>query len=242
MRTVFTSFLICAVLIAIAGCCSSCKRKKTAPEEAVAASPYDDSVSTSYTVALPDANGEGMRMTYTFFDIKHADTGSFRMTHIYMRHTGNDDTTVINGTWRLFTNDSGRYIQTYSGRSTKQFFYSGAWNLTTLNTDSMVADTGMIRFRQKKDNDLRNSTVVLEGKIFFNAGRNAFFVDDNGDTLPILKISAFPDLLALNDSVDLSSPEIRCVELLGTIQIRMAMDGKSTARAVIVEKVRRIKK
>lgn len=216
----------------------SCKRKKPIAEEKPITNPYDDSISTSYTVALPDAQGEGMRLTCTFFDMKRADTGAFRMTHVYMRHTGNDDTTVINGTWKLFSTDTTKFVMVYSGRGSKRFDYSGNWNLVSFNSDSMLADTGWIQFRQKKDNDMHNSTVVLEGKVFFNEGKNAFFIEPNGDTLPVVKISAFHDLIALNDSVDLSSPSVKSVAFYGTIQIRMAMDGKSTARSVIVEEIR----
>jgi hypothetical protein len=57
-----------------------------------------------------------------------------------------------------------------------------------------------------------------------------------------LKISAFTDLVALNDSVPLNSSEIKAVEFAGVIQIRMAMDGRSTSRSVIVEKIRKVKR
>lgn len=199
---------------------------------------YEDSISTSYTIALPDDHGEGLRITYTFFNMKRADTGTYKMTHVYMRHTGEEDTTIVNGTWKLLDTDSGKYVRTWSGRHEKEFKFHGDWNLLTRNSDSMIADTGMLHFRQKKDNDMRNSTVLVFGKVIFtDDNTNASFLDADGDTLPILKISAFRELQALNDSVNLNSPAIKGVELRGTFQIRMAMDGKSIQRSLIVEEV-----
>lgn len=198
---------------------------------------YDDSISTSFTVALPDEHGEGMRITYTFFNMKRADTGNFKMTHVYMRHTGTEDTTIVNGTWKLLHTVSGDYILAYSGRTLRQFQREGEWNLLTVNTDSAIADTGLIRFRQKRDNNMHNSSVRLFGRVHFNTDRNATFIDIGHDSIPILKISAYPDLVAMNDSVNLSSNAILGVELVGTIQIRMAMDGKSTQKSLIVEEV-----
>jgi len=211
-------------------------------EQVGASSIPEDSITTSYTVAMPDKNGEGLRMTYTFYDMKRADTGTFKMTHVYMHYTGTDDTTVVNGTWRLFDTDSGKYIIAWSGRGIKRFDYSGNWNIITLNTDSALADTGKVLLRQKSVNNLHNSTVVLEGKVFFNSYKTAYFIDENNDTLPILKISSFGDLVALNDSVPLNSPEVKAVEFAGIIQIRMAMDGRSTSRSVIVEEIRKVKR
>ncbi len=199
---------------------------------------YEDSISTSYTIALPDDKGEGLRITYTFFNMKRADTGNFKMTHVYMRHTGEEDTTIVNGTWKVLDTDTGKYMRTWSGRRQKEFKFKGDWSLITLNSDSMIADTGLQHFRQKKDNDMRNSTVLVCGKVLFTDNNsNASFLDSDGDTLPILKISAFRDLQALNDSVNLNSPSIKGVELSGTFQIRMAMDGRSIQRSLIVEEV-----
>lgn len=229
---------LCAVLFFLL---PSCGGKKGTENAVVVDNMYEDSISTSYTVALPDAKGEGMRITYTFFNMKRSDTGNFKMTHVYMRHTGEDDTTIVNGTWKLHETDSGKFINTWSGRSAKRFEYADPWSLVTLNTDSMIADTGLLNFRQKKDNDMQNSTVILIGKVMFKPDNNATFIGMNGDSLAILKISAFPDLKALNDSVNLNSPAVKGVELLATIQIRMAMDGKSISRALIVEEVRGVR-
>lgn len=220
----------------------SCRKKNKNLEQVSSVSIPEDSITTSYTVAMPDKNGEGLRMTYTFYDMKRADTGAFKMTHVYMHYTGTDDTTVVNGTWRLFDTDTGKYIIAWSGRGVKRFDFSGNWNIVTMNTDSALADTGRVLLRQKSINNLHNSTVVLEGKVFFNSSKTAYFIDDNRDTLPILKISAFADLVALNDSVPLNSSEIKAVEFAGVIQIRMAMDGRSTSRSVIVEKIRKVKR
>src|SRR5687768_11425484 len=85
---------------------------------------YEDSISTSYTVAMPDGNGEGLRITYTFFNMKRADTGNFKMTHIYMHHTGIEDTTTVNGTWKLNPTDSGLYVDVYSGRTLCHLLYT----------------------------------------------------------------------------------------------------------------------
>lgn len=216
----------------------SCNGKTEAGEDLVVVNLYDDTISTSYTLALPDSKGEGVRITYTFFDMKRADSGNFKMTHVYMRHTGDEDTTIVNGTWKLIPDDSVPYLRVYSGRSLKRFDYLGEGiELVTFNTDSMLADTGVLHFRQKADNDIRNSTVKLTGRVIVSADRSAKFIDMFGDTLPILKISAYPDLLALNDSVPLTPESGKRVDLLGTIQIRMAMDGKSVQRALIVEEV-----
>ncbi len=219
----------------------ACGGMKTTDQTVVVENMYEDSISTSYTVALPDAKGEGMRITYTFFNMKRADTGNFKMTHVYMHHTGEEDTTIVNGTWKLAQTDSGTYINTWSGRRVKRFGYLDLYNLQTLNTDSMIADTGWLVFRQKKDNDMQNSTVVMFGKIMFKPDNNATFIGEHGDTLAILKISAFPKLVALNDSVSLSGASIKGVELLATVQIRMSMDGKSVTRSLIVEEVRGVR-
>ncbi|HTF03373.1 MAG TPA: hypothetical protein VK826_05075 [Bacteroidia bacterium] len=235
-------FVIFISALVVAGTLFSCGPKKSNTGAAVIENLYEDSISTSYTIALADPKGEGMRMTYTFFNMKRADTGNYKMTHVYMRHTGTEDTTIVNGTWKLVRTDSANYILAYSGRSVKRLDYSGDLNLVTLNTDSMIADTGLLQFRQKKDNDMRNSTVHLMGKVVFGADKNAEFIDVNGDSIPILKISAFGQLAELNDSIDLDSPDIRGVEVLGTIQIRMAMDGKSTKRSLIVEEVLGVKR
>lgn len=229
---------LCAMLFFIL---PSCGGKKAADQTVVVENMYEDSISTSYTVALPDSKGEGVRITYTFFNIKRADTGNFKMTHVYMRHTGEEDTTIVNGTWKLAQTDSGTYINTWSGRSVKRFGYLDLYNLQTLNTDSMIADSGLLVLRQKKDNDMQNSTVVMFGKIMFNPDNNATFIGEYGDSLAILKISAFPKLVALNDSVNLNSPSVKGVELLATIQIRMSMDGKSVTRSLIVEEVRGVR-
>jgi hypothetical protein len=156
---------------------------------------------------------------------------------VYMRHLGTEDTTIVNGTWKVFRTDSGDYINAYSGRSVKRFNYSTPWDLHMLNTDSMMADSGWLHFREKKDNDMRNSTVRLFGKVHFRDDKTAIFIDSDGDSIAVMKISAFPDLIALNDSVNLNSSTIKGVELLGTIQIRMAMDGRSTQKSLIVEEV-----
>lgn len=219
----------------------ACGGKKTNPDSVAIENMYDDSISTSYTIAMPDDKGEGMRITYTFFNMKRADTGNFKMTHVYMRHTGEEDTTIVNGTWKQTNTDSGNFITTWSGRHEKRFDYQDEWSLLTLNTDSMIADTGWMHFRQKEDNDMQNSTVIMFGKILFNADKNATFIDQQGDSLAILKISAFPKLLALNDSVNLNSTSVKGVELLATIQIRMSMDGRSVQRSLIVEEVRGVR-
>jgi hypothetical protein len=220
---------------------SSCGQKPAGDSTTKAENLYEDSISTSFTVALPDDKGEGLRITYTFFNMKRADTGNFKMTHVYMRHTGEEDTTIVNGTWKVHDTDSGRYVRTWSGRHKKEFLFKGEWNLFTLNNDSMIADTGLLHFRQKKDNDMRNSTVLVFGKVLFSDENTASFVDADGDTLPILKISAFRDLQVLNDSVNLNAASIKGVELVGTFQIRMAMDGKSIQRSLIVEEVGDVK-
>lgn len=198
---------------------------------------YDDTISTSYTLALPDHRGEGIRITYTFFNMKRADTGNFKMTHVYLRHTGDEDTTIVNGTWKQVTTDSGTYVNVYSGRSMKQLYSIGSGiELATFNTDTMIADTGLLHFRRKADNDLRNSTVMLTGNVVPWGGDGRAFVDMIGETIPIAKISAYPALLALADSVDIRTPGHQ-VNVLGTIQIRMSMDGRSTQKSLIVEQV-----
>ena len=233
----FSAF-IAVVAVFFLPCCSG---KKPADDTVKVENLYEDSISTSYTVALPDQKGEGFRITYTFFEMKRSDTGNFKMTHVYMRHTGTEDTTIVNGTWRLFRTDSGDFIHAYSGRSIKRFNYVGQWDLHTLNTDSMIADSGWLHLREKKDNDMRNSTVRLFGKVDVTADKNATFIDSDGDSIAVMKISAFHDLLNLNDSVNLNSSSIKGVELLGTIQIRMAMDGRSTQKSLIVEEVGKVR-
>jgi hypothetical protein len=225
---------LCALIFALL---SACGDDGTANHVVKVENLYDDSISTSYTTALPDAKGEGLRITYTFFNMKRSDTGNFKMTHVYMRHTGEEDTTIVNGTWKLLNTDSGKYVRTWSGRSQNTFRYEGEWSLMTLNTDSMIADTGLLHFRQKKDNDMRNSTVHAFGKVMFTGDNNASFLTADGDTIPILKISAFRELLELKDSVDLNSASVKGVEVIGTFQIRMAMDGRSIQRSLIVEEV-----
>ena len=186
---------------------------------------YEDSISTSFTTAMPDGNGEGLRITYTFFNMKRADTGNFKMTHIYMQHTGEEDTSIVNGTWKLNRTDSGVYVDVYSGRKRSHLLFTeDGSTLSTFNTDSLLADTGMLYFREKADNDLRNSTVKVPGRIFFNADRNAYFIDMIGDTMPVMKISAYRDLIAWNDSVNIDS-NAHFVQILVTFQIRMAIDG-----------------
>lgn len=219
----------------------SCGEDHAADATSKAENLYDDSISTSYTIAMPDEKGEGLRITYTFFNMKRSDTGNFKMTHVYMRHTGEEDTTIVNGTWKFLQTDSGNYVRTWSGRQEKDFKYEGAWDLFSINSDSMIADTGTLHFHQKKDNDMRNSTVRVFGKVSFTDDNNASFLDSDGDTIPILKISAFQELQALNDSVNLNSPSIKGVELIGTFQIRMAMDGRSIQRSLIVEEVRGVR-
>lgn len=230
-------YLLVPLIAALLFLVPSCGGDKPAEQTEQPENLYDENISTSYTVALPDEHGEGLRITYTFFNMKRVDTGNFKMTHVYMHHTGTEDTTIVNGTWKLVRTDTGDFINAYSGRALKQFQVEGGLNLLTLNTDSTVADTGLIRFRQKRDNNMHNSTVRLFGKVEINADRNATFIENRGDTIAILKISAYPDLLAKNDSINLNSPSIQGIELIGTIQIRMAMDGRSTQKSLIVEEV-----
>lgn len=220
---------------------AACSNQHAPDQPAQAENLYAEAISTSYTIALPDSKGEGVRMTYTFFNMKRADTGNFKMTHVYMRHTGQEDTIIVNGTWKLSDTDSGRYIRTWSGRIEREFRYTSEWTLLTVNTDSVIADAGLLLFRQKTNNDMLNSTVRVSGKVLFGAENNAVFLDVSGDTIPILKMSAFRELLALNDSVNLNSAAVKSVELIGTFQIRMAMDGRKTQRSLIVEKVVGIK-
>ncbi len=236
MKSRLRIILFSLVSLVLSGVFSACGTKPSDSAERQEENLYDDTISTSFTVALPDSKGEGLRITYTFFEMKRADTGQFRMTHVYMRHTKNDDTTVTNGTWRLLRTDSGNFIQTYSGRNSQRFDYPDELCISIWNTDSMLADTGLLRFRQKNDNDLRNSTVLLVGTVRFGEERNAIFIDDNNDTLPILKIAAFPRLIAVSDSLGATST-IKNIELLGTIQIRMSMDGTNTQRSLIIEEV-----
>lgn len=215
----------------------SCGERPASETAVMVENLYDDTISTSYTLSSPDHRGEGLRITYTFFNMKRADTGNFKMTHVYLRHTGDEDTTIVNGTWKLVTTDTGKFVNVYSGRSMKRLFYiGGGIELATFNTDSLMADTGLLHFRQKEDNDLRNSTVKLIGNVIGWGGDGRAFVDMIGDTIPIMKISAYPELLALSDSMDIHSPG-HTVHLLGTIQIRMSMDGRSTQKSLIVEKV-----
>lgn len=221
---------------------ASCRSKNPVGATQQVENMYADTISTSYTVAMPDDKGEGFRITYTFFNMKRADTGNFKMTHVYMRYTGTDDTMIVNGTWKKAHTDSGDYVNVYSGRSVKRFDYENEWNLHTFNTDSVLADTGWMHFREKKDNNLANSTVRLFGKVSVTKDHNATFIDEDGDSIPIMKVSAFPELIETNDSVPLNSSSIKGVELLGTIQIRMSMDGRSTQKSLIVEDVLGVKR
>lgn len=189
-----------------------------------------------YTVALADVNGEGMRITYQFFDMKKADTGAFRMTHVYMKLDGSEDTMTMSGTWKSVRTDSGEFIRVSSGKTNRLLERRGKWNLLMSNSDSLAADTGEIVLRCKVDNDPRNSTVHVFGKVRVNADKSALFIDETGDSIPILKLGAFRQLLERNDSVNLESG-IRGINLEGTIQLRMAMDGKSTQKSLIVERV-----
>jgi hypothetical protein len=224
----------CAILFALLPACGD---RPPAEVKVPVENLYDDTISTSYTLAMPDNRGEGIRITYTFFNMKRADTGNFKMTHVYLRHTGDEDTTIVNGTWKFNRTDSGNFVNVYSGRSVKRLYSIGEGiELSTFNTDSMIADTGVLLFRQKLDNDLRNSTVKLTGNVILWGDGGRAFIDITGDTIPVMKISAYPDLIALGDSIDIHNPGHR-VNLVGTIQIRMSMDGRSTQKSLIVEQV-----
>ena len=220
---------------------TACGNKPEPTQVSAVENLYDDSISTSYTVALPDDKGEGLRITYTFFNMKRSDTGTYKMTHVYMRHTGEEDTTVVNGTWKFVKTDSGNFVHTWSGRKENIFAFMDEWSLNIFNTDSTLADTGWVHFRQKKDNDMRNSTVHAFGKVLFSGDNDASFLDPDGDTIPILKISAFRNLQTLNDSINLNAPTVEGVNLIGTFQIRMAMDGRSIQRSLIVEEVGKVR-
>lgn len=236
---IYIACIICCAFLALN---VSCDHEEVKQNEVQVENLYDDTISTSYTLALPDHRGEGIRITYTFFNMKRADTGNFKMTHVYLRHTGEEDTTIVNGTWSHVKNDTADFLNVYSGRSVKQFEFLGhEIELTTFNTDSMIADTGLLHFRQKVDNDMRNSTVKLNGQVIPWEIDGKAFVDMIGDTIPIMKISAYGELLALSDSVDEDSTG-QILDLIGTIQIRMAMDGRSTQKSLIVEKVIGIRK
>lgn len=216
---------------------SACGEHPVAETKVQVENLYDDTISTSYTLSAPDHRGEGVRITYTFFNMKRADTGNFKMTHVYLRHTGDEDTTIVNGTWKLNVTDSGNFVNVYSGRSVKRLYSVGQGiELSTFNTDTLVADTGVLLFREKVDNDLRNSTVKLTGNVILWGDGGRAFIDITGDTIPVAKISAYPKLIALGDSVDIHSPGHH-VNLVGTIQIRMSMDGRSTQKSLIVEDV-----
>lgn len=216
---------------------SACGEHPVAEKKVPVENLYDDTISTSYTLSAPDHRGEGVRITYTFFNMKRADTGNFKMTHVYLRHTGDEDTTIVNGTWKLNVTDSGNFVNVYSGRSVKRLYSVGQGiELSTFNTDTLVADTGVLLFREKVDNDLRNSTVKLTGNVILWGDGGRAFIDITGDTIPVAKISAYPKLIALGDSVDIHSPGHH-VNVVGTIQIRMSMDGRSTQKSLIVEDV-----
>lgn len=189
-----------------------------------------------YTVALADVNGEGMRITYQFFDMKKSDTGAFRMTHVYIKLDGSEDTMTVSGTWKAVITDSGEFIRVSSGRIVRRLERKGKWNLIINNSDSMAADTGEIILRCKVDNDPRNSTVHVFGKVRVNEDKSALFIDETGDSIPILKLGVFRQLLMRNDTVNLETG-VRGINLEGTIQLRMAMDGKSTQKSLIVERV-----
>lgn len=193
----------------------------------------------TYTVALADVNGEGMRITYQFYDMKSTDTGACKMTHIYMKLNGTDDTLTVRGTWKMLKSDSAEYVRISSGNTVRLLQRNGKWNLLMNNTDSLAADTGAIVLRCKVDNDPRNSTVHVFGKVRVNADKSALFIDETGDSIPVLKLSAFRQLLERNDSVNLESG-IKGIHLDGTIQLRVAMDGKSTQKSLIVERVGKV--
>lgn len=215
---------------------ASCGGKKTGTESDVPVNTDSAERSVAYTVALADVNGEGMRITYQFYGLDQSDTGIFRMIHVYMKVNGTDDTMSVNGTWKLLETDSGSYIRINSGRTIRLLERKGRWNLRLGNKDSLVADTGEIVLRRKVDSDMRNSTIHLYGKVRINPDKSALFIDETGDSIPIVKMSAFRQLLEKNDSVNLEK-EIDGIQLQGTIQIRMAMDGKSTQKSLIVENV-----
>jgi hypothetical protein len=177
-----------------------------------------------------------MRITYQFYDLDKADTGDYRMIHVYMKVDGTEDTMTVSGSWKLLATDSGEFIRVNYGKSSRLLEKEGRWNLLMANKDSLMADTGRIILRQKADNDLRNSTIHLYGKVRVNADKTAIFIDETGDSIPVLKLSAFRKLLEKNDSVNLETG-VNGIQLMGTIQIRMAMDGKSTQKSLIIEQV-----
>lgn len=214
----------------------SCGGKNSQESNNVNQSLESLSVPITYTVALADVNGEGMRITYQFYDMMKSDTGAYKMTHIYMKLDGTEDTMTVSGTWKMLQSDSGDYVRVNSGRTVRRLQRKGKWNLLMNNTDSLAADTGTIILRCKVDNDPRNSTVHVFGKVRVNADKSALFIDETGDSIPVLKLSAFRQLLERNDSVNLENG-IKGINLDGTIQLRMAMDGKSTQKSLIVERV-----
>ncbi len=214
----------------------SCGGKKNQDMDDVTYSADSLAEPITYTVALADVNGEGMRITYQFFDMKKSDTGAYKMSHVYMKLDGTEDTMTVSGTWKMVQSDSGDYVRVNSGRTVRRLQRKGKWNLLMNNTDSLAADTGTIILRCKVDNDPRNSTVHVFGKVRVNADNSALFIDETGDSIPVLKLSAFRQLLERNDSVNLESG-VNGINLDGTIQLRMAMDGKSTQKSLIVERV-----
>jgi hypothetical protein len=214
----------------------SCGAKNNKDSKTVTHTADSLSEPITYTVALADVNGEGMRITYQFFDMKKSDTGAYKMTHIYMKLDGTEDTMTVSGTWKMLRSDTGDFVRVNSGRTVRRLQRKGKWNLLMNNTDSLAADTGTIILRCKVDNDPRNSTVHMFGKVRVNADKSALFVDETGDSIPVLKLSAFRQLLERNDSVNLENG-IKGINLDGTIQLRVAMDGKSTQKSLIVERV-----
>jgi hypothetical protein len=214
----------------------SCGAKNNKDSKTVTHAADSLSEPITYTVALADVNGEGMRITYQFFDMKKSDTGAYKMTHIYMKLDGTEDTMTVSGTWKMLRSDTGDFVRVNSGRTVRRLQRKGKWNLLMNNTDSLAADTGTIILRCKVDNDPRNSTVHMFGKVRVNADKSALFIDETGDSIPVLKLSAFRQLLERNDSVNLESG-VKGINLDGTIQLRVAMDGKSTQKSLIVERV-----
>jgi hypothetical protein len=214
----------------------SCGGKKNQAVDNIAHTADSLAEPITYTVALADVNGEGMRITYQFYDMMKSDTGAYKMTHIYMKLDGTEDTMTVSGTWKMLQSDSGDYVRINSGRTVRRLQRKGKWNLLMNNRDSLAADTGTIILRCKVDNDPRNSTVHVFGKVRVNADKSALFIDETGDSIPVLKLSAFRQLLERNDSVNLENG-IKGINLDGTIQLRMAMDGKSAQKSLIVERV-----
>jgi len=228
------------ILSTVLFCCCislvSCGGKKNQAVDNIAHTADSLAEPITYTVALADVNGEGMRITYQFYDMKKSDTGAYKMTHIYMKLDGTEDTMTVSGTWKMLQSDSGDYVRVNSGRTVRRLQRKGKWNLLMNNTDLLAADTGTIILRCKVDNDPRNSTVHVFGKVRVNADKSALFIDETGDSIPVLKLSAFRQLLERNDSVNLENG-IKGINLDGTIQLRMAMDGKSAQKSLIVERV-----